>query len=601
MSLRQVRKLKQAAVTVNDDLSGVEDDSPVQVRRRNLFVNLRDSSSEAESETQEVMQQPKVAPIAQKRAKPKRHAPAKTVVEAEDSFDFDTLQPVADEDVAPKEEVPVSVLSRDKSALNPESEAKRLFGSAKQQKRAMIRGRKFWLGIPLEAENWPFVRDNLKLEKIDDGEFELISSQEYEKQLSIFVEVLQSQDMQILMEFVQRNPFHVHALLQLAEVFRQHSQFEQSFTMVRRALFSLECGFHFAFDPKIAPKLGGSSIFNSCLLKALALYTHLLIGQGCVRTALEVALFSLALDRDRDRLHSLVRIDFLCLRAKRYDIIEQLDLEISSKRLRMIFPNFAFSLALGKFQQLETTRGLEEEANSVSVSEIKSKKFEECSCSAQLVRAILLFPVALRALAAKLVENSRFDWTPLFVNLTEPAGRHPAIAKIAEAYAEHTFVSWKSEVVQSWLFACGRRAASLAPELTAWKKKVAVNSNLLDNYKDVIAAEFKTTEWVMPRQILDHDEEVIRTFGSNLRNRPTFSEMPANVSLDSNALMVFLQSLMPWARVDFSGTQAETVTIGGVFSGISERLGLAAPVIADASGGEECSSSSSEEEEVVLD
>jgi len=411
-----------------------------------------------------------------------------------------------------------------------------------------------------------------------------------------------------MMEFVQRCPFNVHALLQLAEVFRQHSQFEQASIMVRRALFSLECGFHFAFEPKNAPALVGSSIFNSTLLKALSMYTQLLVGQGCIRTALEISIFTLGLDRENDSCHALARLDILAVRAKRFDLLERMDLEISSRPLRLIMPNFAFSLALGKFQQLESTRGLETQAAEVSASEIKSKKFPGQTPSTELVRAILLFPTALRALAAKLQDNgSKYDWSSLFVNLKEPGNRHPAIAKISEAYAEHSTVLWKSDVIQSWLYACGKRAAALAPDLAAWRKtRGAEKSGILDNYNDLIAAEFKAngSEWVLARKLLDHDDEVVKLFGSGQRQRLSFQDLPANISLDSNAVMVFLQSLMPWSRVDYSGTQAEPVTLGGVFTGLSERLGFSeAPVIADASeGGESSSSSSSEEdEELQLD
>jgi len=565
MSMRQVRKLKKAAEPEEE-----VDDSPVVAPRKNLFKHLQASEDEAaessESEVDKPVPKPKKAVARKKELKP-----------VESDFDFDSLEPLAETETHESPEVSASIFSRDKSSMNPETEARRLFGTSKPQRRTMLRGRRFWLGIPLEAENWPFVRDNLKLEKVAGG-FELVSSQEYDKELSLFVEILQSQDIQSMMEFVQRHPFHPHALLQVAEVFRQHSQFEQSFSMVRRALFSLECGFHFNFDPKIGPKLAGNSLFNPCLLKALTLYTQLLFGQGCTRTGLEICLFALGLDRDADATHALLRVDVLALRAKRFEILEQLDLEFSSRRLRLYMPNFAFSLALGNFQQLENNRGLEESVAAVSAGDIKSKKFPGPTCSVELVRAILLFPIALRALVSKF-ENSKFDWVPLFVNLTEPASRHPAVARIADAYAEHSANLWKFETTQAWLFACARRAAALSQELAAWRRaRAGEKFGIWENYRNVVSAEFRSNgnEFVLPKFILENDEDLIRVYGNGLRGRNFQVEIPPNISLDSNAVLVFLQSLMPWGRVDLAGTAAAPVTLGGVFDGISDRLGFGA-------------------------
>ena len=593
------------------------DEQPPQ--RKNLFKKLAISDSESEqSSSAESLKSLKIVEIKKSTQKKSRKQTT------EEDFDFDGLLENMELVTQSAGECD-SFLRIDRAWLNPASEAKKLFGkksSISKIPRNLRNGRKLWLVTPTEEENWPIVRDNLKMFEKKNSKtesfFYLQPTKEYEKLLVEFVECLLSQDPQNLMEFVSRNPYHPHALLQLGEVFRQHSRFEDAYAIVRRALYSLECGFSFKFIPenikRIEKETSGSEVMNPILIRGLLFYCHLLVGRGCVGTSFAVCLLGLALEMESvDSGHWLLRIDGLAVRAKRWDILNRIDLEWLAKKfkrdklpsLSLILPNFAFSVALAKYLQQTDSSALLIEARSVTVAELLIES-GELSASALLVRACLLFPGALRFLIGKIGEAGNPKWLDVFANL----GTLGPQLNIGRVYSEHMFLLWKSDVLKKWLLAAAERSVELISkdtqvEIAIWRDKIeSYNAepelqSFLNQYKDVVAAEFlaDTASFLFPKKILVNEEILIRVYGGQVSEArgaegalglggalglrgarglwdSRGAGFDANISLDSNPVLVFLQSLLPWGRVDRIGDAVTPVNLGQIMQGWAERLGL---------------------------
>jgi hypothetical protein len=254
-----------------------------------------------------------------------------------------------------------------------------------------------------------------------------------------------------------------------------------------------------------------------------------------------------------------------------------------------VLPNFAFSVALSRYFRLpDLSSGLGTELVTVEAVISDDPEVFGNSVSGVLIRALLKFPVVLKALVAKWQDKTRLDWLRLFSQAPFTDGAElPVIGRLSEAYAEHAASFWRPDVLQGWMFACAEKAVLLAKDarVSEFRKRhpaslrAPVQISLLDRYKDVLAAEFNSSiaDFVLPKSIIDNDDYVMSIYRPNyIRNgrRPgAESAGPANVSLDSNPVLVFLQTLLPWARVDTSGTQAQPVTVGGLVERLRDAFG----------------------------
>lgn len=151
----------------------------------------------------------------------------------------------------------------------------------------------------------------------------------------------------------------------------------------------------------------------------------------------------------------------------------------------------------------------------------------------------------------------------------------------------------------------------LSPDLELVRRRWSTSTlpDLVGRYSDISKSEFTVNSPMLPRALFEADNEVrmltffnthgcldfpqlFKTYGTDLR-RDGGDASRANVSLESNPVVAFLQSLMPWSRVDYTGTEAEpvgppcfhlvvitrsqiniTAGIRGALDRITERLGL---------------------------
>jgi hypothetical protein len=108
---------------------------------------------------------------------------------------------------------------------------------------------------------------------------------------------------------------------------------------------------------------------------------------------------------------------------------------------------------------------------------------------------------------------------------------------------------------------------------------------LKDGYSNVRSAEF---EWgksskgafVEPAPILESEEHVLEVYNEEgfesrgTRTNPNAPVLSHAVSLESNPMAAFFQTLLPWSTVDHSGTESTPITAGGLLEQLRDRLGM---------------------------
>ncbi|KAF4662981.1 hypothetical protein FOL47_005974 [Perkinsus chesapeaki] len=588
-----------------------------------------------------------------------------------------------------------------KGNLNPETEIKRIFGSEAyslrvraensstqqhSQNRIMNRPRgmgaataarsganlkkRSWLlndwPMNQEEEMWPTpaaVKDSTLVMKVheasegsaDSGDkktqFYLEPSNSYLKTMDTYCEIVASSDVDSLIYFLQKNPFHLHSILAVTDIYREHREFERAGQLLRRALYVLQCSTHPLFDPFMeSNKVGGGGggghkrrhkkgkhgndaadragpvaslylskddpyyCFTILALRTLLIHGLLLAGQGCTRTALEVFKLLLLMDEDRDRVHALMHLDTYAIRSHECDWLHRFvstyatlpsisdDNKVAYSSLDLVMPNFAFSEALARYQQLSTANEASAAVQRVTAEDFRKALVigdrstdhaddEALGASIALMKAILLFPYTIRtllvAMSVPLSGEGHKPWEDLFRQPPFSDARtyfmHEKFGSIhllmAEAYAEKAWQLWKPAQLQDWLFSASQRLVELCPDLEAVRRRWSTSElpSLVGRYTDLSKSEFSMNAPVLPRALFEADNELFKTYGANFQPGRG-DEGRANVSLESNPLVAFIQSLMPWSRVDYTGTEAEPINITagvrGALDRITERLGL---------------------------
>ncbi len=604
MSLRQIRRVQELAQAnhgaegnASGSVSESSEDTP-QVVRKNMFKKLQDSESSSSSSSESEGGAPvEHIPAVIRTTPPRSHSDAPRKTPKQKKKQSSAKVAVADKD---KKSVLDDALELNVRLLSPSSELRRIFGSASRSStsgptrpKRLICKRKHWLIEP-EA-NWPLVVPfSFKMESCVDGSFRLVPENDYERKLEILARIVVTHDVEALYHFVELNPFNAHGLIQLASVLiSQRSEYESAFGLVRRALYAYQSAFHPGFHPSKSVVLSTESMFSSSLLRAVLLYSHLLSGQGCVRTSLEVMKLAYAMDggmiRGCPRTHALLHMDTLALKSGQYEWLVKFALE---NGLTDILPGYALGAALGLHSKLSLSESPPPETV-VKAAVRRSVDLNTPPLTA-LLRAVSLFPDLFRQLGLEInISNHVPD---------------PFTYKLIRAMSSKGGV----DVVKS------------NEKLISWIKNVLYHHDIQKinirrpDWLDRACGDITSTEfswgssgapYTEPTTILNDETEIINMYChegpmTHTENAPTVPRHP--VSLDSNPLAAFFQTLLPWATIDTTGTEAAPVTGTSLLEHLRTTLGMLPTqheeaLIQDRASDDETSSSESDDEEILME
>ncbi|KAF0748724.1 hypothetical protein AaE_007268, partial [Aphanomyces astaci] len=293
-SARQARRINQAIQSKGE--SSDEEEEVTQKSSSAGFQYLLDDSDDSDvssnddkdSNDEVVIAKPKcvaqASPPASSKKSKKKQAKKKSVnnahAEVNDDVD-DLLHALASQANLDDEEKPAflpppvmernALLAVNAGALNADKEMKRLFGvkdareslkSAKGQPRyiattpsnntARRTTKKVVLVTP--DDTWPrpptFVGGGIRWTRVDKPPcpsweygadyFQIDWSIEYKKMQEQFRVLQMTHDPQSIVHFLHKHPYHVDALLQMAEVFQHHGQMDHSTDCIKKCVYFME-------------------------------------------------------------------------------------------------------------------------------------------------------------------------------------------------------------------------------------------------------------------------------------------------------------------------------------------------------------------------
>ncbi|KAK4531674.1 hypothetical protein CCYA_CCYA09G2531 [Cyanidiococcus yangmingshanensis] len=245
-----------------------------------------------------------------------------------------------------------------------------------------------------------------------------------------FDQVVRSGDHHLMIEFSWTYPFHVGALLQLAEIYRVFGEAERENECIERALFTLENSQHPRYRPGAA-YLPFQFTANQPCYKALCLGAERARRKGSYRTAMEIAKLLCTLDPPVDESRTNLRpwcdpvgallvVDAYALLAKEWNwILQCMESEHPSAAVLRQLPNWQYSYlyALWKDRSIQetkdgTTSGRSKEA-------LVKERLTECVQQYPYLAHALVFepsgvahslPLLLRRTVAGYVERTATLW-----------------------------------------------------------------------------------------------------------------------------------------------------------------------------------------------
>jgi hypothetical protein len=492
------------ATTISDE---EEDDAPSKAF--NPFDLLTDEdgatpSDASEEEEEEEEEEPEEAPRPtppSKKTKAKKKAPAAAVAEEKEE-DIDAI--LQELDITPSSSIAqadpsssqIDAAFRSLFAVTPanlraEEELKRMFGSMGmrggtreaedpaaafagasrrvrrlaarglltriQQRGGSTGGGSLRPGVLITPrDTWPRPDGSVSMQAgVPDSQghptFTLVFNDTYRAQQSLYEEVQATHDPNAVAAMLRSHPFHLDALLTMADVYRSMAEHTYADEMIERCVYVLEM----AWPPGFFSAAGHGTArvayneANEPLFIALFRYIQTMGRRGLHRTALEVCKLVLQLD-ESDPMGVLQTIDYFAVRSGQYEYLQQLlegqgtDGDSGSVAL---FPNMVFSLALSKWYQ-------------------ENKQSDKSASENLLVKAILLHPLVVVRLQAKLAEQGvgkDSKWAdalnhPLYKHSSD--GRNAGLSHLINIFVERQAALWKAGPVQDWLFGAVRKACA---------------------------------------------------------------------------------------------------------------------------------------------
>ena len=424
-------------------------------------------------------------------------------------------------------------------------------------------------------------------------------SETYIKQLEDYRRIQRSSDANALAIYVAHNPYVTEALLQLAAVLYQTNQSQDGLSLLRRALWILECSSVMGFQPH---KLQSSCFLdkdrmeNECYFSALFRLLQVSSVAGCIRTSLAISRYILAMDPLRDPMGVLLIMDCFALQTMSeencqfiIDIVESNTIQVhyrdDSTRKDFVghlldLPNWRYSYALA-FYRLGKARG---------------DKFMDERANEEIQRAVRQFPAVVEQL---LVRNEldrsgrsfRTDWPTVLAKLrsmdrTPPSEgfdpiMHHATSQVAQLiikiFVERNSKLWSSINIVNWIYDA---SAIVTTDLNSAKYSLPMHPSIL-RYSRIDPTDYEERFRHLPPEVNPLDPNLVATAlvvdpnrrrlfrgGDGVARGGDDGELdllnqgwvagqglmiggrPTNIiDPDDPMLEVFLRSLLPWNHV----------------------------------------------------
>ncbi|XP_059469936.1 ribosome quality control complex subunit TCF25 [Neocloeon triangulifer] len=389
-----------------------------------------------------------------KKKKKKATKPAFNQRSSEDNFDGDEIDqvnrllgPVPSAETAQaaiEVQRTKELLSIENRNLNPNNELKRIFGvkivQSEQRKKSRTRTHLRNTGIVTPKDTWPMIgKQGITMRYCEQkGQVQIFSyehSPDYQQVQKIFLQAVESLNPDNVVSVIHSHPYHVDALLQVAELCKMSEDVQMAADLIERALYALEHAFHPLFS-----LAQGNCRLDYCRQENralfIALFKHLtLVGQrACHRTALELSKVVLSLDPEGDPLAMVLVIDLYALRSRQFAWLVRLADEWEASRNLSQLPNIAYSTAVARFHLAQ------------------QGAVEMADADAALQLALIMFPGVLSPLLEKC--SVQVDQKVLGHNFFGPNSQTsmpPALAQLVQLYVARCWPVWKEPELLPWL------------------------------------------------------------------------------------------------------------------------------------------------------
>ncbi|KAL3700030.1 hypothetical protein R1sor_018052 [Riccia sorocarpa] len=471
-------------------------------------------------------------------------------------------------------------LGADMKHLRAEDELRRIFGSkvinsveSGFQRRRQGASRRTGRGMPwrrsvlvVPMEHWARWDGGISMEctEVKDGRqyFRYGYSSSYAEVQKKFELCVRSHNPNTIVALLRNHPYHVDSLLALAEVYKHMGEYQQAADLLEQCLYALECAWHPSFNPSLGTcRLDYTVDTNRAFFLALFRHMQQLGKRGCHCTALEICKFLLSLD-SRDPYGALFCIDYFALRAEQYQWLVKF-VEYSNDKTLHLLPSFSYSLAIAWFH-MEKDKSEATQRTQASLKhdfrESKPRAFE------LLQQALAIHPTVLKKIVDRVPIKGDAEWNeilnhPHFLMAT---GGGPTLEHLINIYIERNYLLWRVPELQAWLKAAAASLTVLAkkgsPDMAKWGSVRGEVFHAKDNqYQHLQLSEFSDSTSSLPIEELPplglpagfgpegefHEDDPFELPAlQDAQNIPEALQDAA--SQGRNALLVFLQSLVPW-------------------------------------------------------
>ncbi|GLC35077.1 hypothetical protein PLESTM_000276900 [Pleodorina starrii] len=544
-----------------------------------------------------------------------------------------------------------SVLCVDVKGLRGDEELRRIFGSdvvaavdrqdraaAAEARRAgaAVRGlpgrrrglslKRGWLVAP--KEHWPPCEGGLSMEmtgnKAGVPVFRYVFSPTYRETQARFLRCQASYDPATIAHLLQQAPYHVDSLLAMHDLYRHMGENTYAEEMLDRALWMLESAWHPSFQPATATcRLDYGAEENRALFGALFRHVQALSRRGCHRAALECCKLLLALEPE-DPLGGLCLVDYLAVRAGRYDWLQRFVLQFEGNRSLALLPNYAFALPMAAHRKQQEQQRQQPAAaagsaaaggggsaaeraqpgasSSGATADAAASVSSSASPHELLVGALLLHPLVLPRLVGKLQDKGAAKesyWKELlsrrlFSGASD--GGSASLSHLVGLYVERSGELWKPPDLLALLRRAAEEAADVADGKVApangigaadWRAvaRESFPSSASNEYRHLRLADFSDAVNALPREeveaavqgggamqdveeaLAELQEQMILAEQERQQQRQPNGAAAAPMTDEqlrgANPLLMLLRSLLPWVNAGQQPDYAAAAAVEG--------------------------------------